>query len=335
MIEFFKRVQISVIILSIVLLVSVSLNAGAQEVDVKPITANVKMRNHGYVMGDFIHQQVNFTLTKGQVLESQYLPLEGYVKPWLDLAKVKFEQTGQQVELHLVWQIFATVEMTQALKTPEIILRTSGIKPQKIIVPAQTFYYSSALPQSVVDIKRRENFSLLMFHTSTPMIWALVFALLSIVFILIWLWLEDCMPWWPYSSGPMTRLARVLKGKTVIAEQDCIGIYHALNECAGQNIYANKLNSLFQRSPYLLPYQHEIVCFLRQATQHIYRHQVLGEMHSSVDVYSDFGSTSWVVGAAMAERIFLRNKRQYGVAMLSWSIVKTGHSKLISAISRT
>jgi hypothetical protein len=277
--------------------------------EMKQPMVTVKMRDHGYTMGDFIVQNVQIQLPQNQTIDPQSLPLAGYVSPWLDLSKVTFNQENQLVTLVLNWQIFATVEFTQGLKIPEMTLKTNGKNPQKIIIPAQSFYYSSVLPQSVADIKRRPNLPPLLFDTFSPMLAACGFALLAILGFLCWCWLQDKISWLPYAAGPMTTLARKLKGKSVIELHHANLLYQALNQCAGKNIYLNNQAELFEKAAYLKPYQAQIQQCLQAANQLIYQHQSLGIAHAQQQI-QDFGASGWILEAARAERIFRRQSRR-------------------------
>lgn len=274
----------------------------------QPPIVKVSMRNHGYTMGDEIHQKVQINLPANESIDPQSLPLAGYINPWLDLKSVSFKQEGQTATLQLDWQIFATVEFTQVLKTPEMVLKTIANKSPKIIIPPQPFYYSAGLPQSVVDIQRRQNLSLLVFDTFSPILVASIFAMLALIGFAVWWWLQDRFSWLPYSAGPMTTLARKLKGQNFIGLDHANLLYQALNQCAGKNIYLNNQAELFEKASYLKPYQAEIRQSLQAANQVIYDHQALGQAQKQQKL-QNFGASTWVQEAAMAERIFRRHKR--------------------------
>jgi hypothetical protein len=105
-----------------------------QEVDTKVAQAqklpnakvSVTMRDSGYTMGDFMQMQVVITLADKQKLDPDSLPLVGRMKPWLDLREIKMR--AQQLDgknqtiLDITWQLFATVAVVDALKTPEIVV---------------------------------------------------------------------------------------------------------------------------------------------------------------------------------------------------------------------
>ena len=274
----------------------------------QPPSVKVNMRNHGYTMGNEIHQKIQINLPANESIDPQSLPLAGYINPWLDLKSVSFMQEGQTATLQLGWQIFATVEFTQELKTPEMALKTTVKKSPKIIIPPQPFYYSAVLPQSVVDIQRRQNLSPLVFDTFSPILVASIFAMLALIGFAVWWWLQDRFSWLPYSAGPMTKLARKLKGQSVISLHHAELVYETLNQCAGKNIYLNNQDALFGCATYLKPYKTEILGFLLAANQVIYNHDALGRIQKQQ--IQNLGASAWVQEAAIAERLFRRQKRQ-------------------------
>lgn len=277
--------------------------------ELKPPMVTVSMRNHGYTMGDVIQQKVQIQLPVNATIDPQSLPLAGYINPWLDLKNVSFHQDAQTVTLQLNWQIFATVEFTQVLKTPEITLKTTAKNPLKIIIPAQPFYYSSVLPQSVEGVDRRQYLPALVFDTFSPLVMASIFALLALMGLMGWCWLQDKIAWLPYAPGPMTTLARKLKGQHFIGLHHANLLYQAFNQCAGKNIYLNNQAELFEKAAYLKPYQAQIQQCLQAANQVIYQHQTLGQAPKQ-QTLQHFDASAWVQEAAMAERIFRRQKRQ-------------------------
>jgi len=270
---------------------------------------SVSMRNHGYTMGDFIHQKVHITLPENQTINSDSLPLTGYINPWLDLNKITFEQKSNEVTLILDWQIFATVEFTQILKTPEVILKTNAKNPLQVRIESQPFYYSSALPQTTVGIQRRPNLPPLLFDTFSPLLGAGIFGLLALLGIFTWAWLQDRFTWLPYAAGPITKLARKLRGQSVVSLDDVPAVYQALNQCAEKNVYLNQQEILYEKAQYLKPYQSYIQQFLTSANHAIYQHKTIGRAHLQTEVH-DFGSTKWINEAAKAERVLRRLQRQ-------------------------
>lgn len=266
---------------------------------------DVVMRDSGYRLGDFIHQQVTIQLPKGITLDQDSFPLSGYVKPWLDLTRLDFSEEGQSARLSLTWQIFATVEIAQTLNTPALVLKTKQKPVQTIHVPAQSFYYSPVLPFPLNETKRQHDLPPLKFDTGRPLVRAIAFGVLSFGLLMLWLWVKDLLPW-PRNPGPMTQLARVIKSQSPYAIQTKYMqvIHRALNDCAQQTLYPKNLSVLFLYSPYLQAYQQEIEQFFIESWRMLYGHLPL---HNDEAMALDKPlSFDWIEEAAKAERLFYK-----------------------------
>lgn len=268
---------------------------------------DVVMRDSGYRLGDYIHEQVTIKLPKHTKLDPESLPLTGYVKPWLDLAQLEFTQQGQTVQLSLTWQIFATVEIPQTLKTPELVLKTKEKPVQAIHVPAQSFYYSPVLPFPLTETKRQSDLPPLKFNTRTPLAGMLLLGALSLGLFIAWLWLKDLLPW-PRNPGPMAKLARSIKRQSSqeLNTKYMQEIHQALNASAQQSLFPENLHRLFLQAPYLKAYQTEIEQWFTASWHAMYGHV---PMHGHETAMRDMPlSLDWVAQAAYAERLYFKRK---------------------------
>ncbi len=273
----------------------------------------VKMRDSGYTLGDMIAMHTEFNLAKGLVFDPNSVPLIGPVNNWLDLREVSSTESKNtddtsRISIDFTWQIFGTVEHAQTLKIPAIALQTlppttGDTKPRTIIIPAQGFNLSPVLPPTITEKKHHPHAPPLRFDTDTPITWAMVCLGLSLLFGGFYLWLMDKIVWWPRNPGAITQLARQFN-KAGIAQQsafsaeDLRAIHKALAVSAGQSLYPNTLNHLFERAPYLSLEKPAITQFFNQTWQHFY-----ASKHSqhSINVQETLG---WVKRAAMAERLY-------------------------------
>lgn len=270
-----------------------------------PISVHVVMRDSGYHLGDFIHQTITIRLPKHATLDEESLPLTGYVKPWLDLSALSYKQQSDTVKLSLTWQIFATVEIAQMLKTPALVLKTKEKPVLEISIPAQAFYYSPVFPYPLAETKRQNNLPPLAFNEQTPLIGLVVFSTLGVLLTLCWLWLKDWLPW-PRNRGPLATLAKAMRHKTAqtIDTKQLQAIYHALNASAGESLFPSNLSQLFNKAPYLLPYQSEIEQCFAQCWCAVYGDHPLTPSQST---NPNEVTLDWIAQAAIAERLFLRN----------------------------
>lgn len=300
-------------------------------------TVQVKMRDSGYTMGDFIYMHVEIALPDNQQLDPESLPLTGRVKPWLDLHALNMRTQNGKIQLDLTWQIFATVEIAQPLKTPEIILKTIAKKPQNIHIAAQTFYYSPVLVYPLGDVQRRADLPPLKFDERTPRFWTMLLASLALVGGAAWLWLKDLLPWWPHRPGPMTQLARNLRRNhwgnvfknrpagqypyglqrddlesDVLNIDSLRSIHQALNTSAGESLYPHTLHQLFMQAPYMESEKAAISQFFHASWQQFYAPQSFKNEAERIANIDPQATLAWIQSAALAERLFRRQAARNG-----------------------
>lgn len=274
----------------------------------------VTMRNHGYTIGDLIAMHAEFSLKKGQKFDVNSVPLKGPVNNWLDLrdtTMIKSENAdgSQHIAVDFTWQMFGTVDHAQLIKIPAIAMQTlppeaSHDKPQIITVPAQRFYMSPVLPPTLEDSKPRPHMPPLRFDTYTPLTLTIICLSLALLMGLFYLWLCDKIAWWPRNPGPITRLARQFKYQKIaqqarFSKDDLRNIHAALAASAGQSLYPNTLDKLFEKSPYLAINQAEIIKFFNTSWR------VFHEKNATSIVSAIFVPEviAWVNRAAIAERL--------------------------------
>ncbi len=272
----------------------------------------VVMRNHGYTIGDTIDMYVSITLQKGQTLDMGSIPLNGPVSSWLDLREVRITQDvnardESKINIKLTWQIFATVVQTQMLKTPAIALKTLAKKPIHIIIPAQGFYMSSVLPQQLPDSGHRPFIPPTKLDTATPLLLAALCFLAALICGVVWIWLGDQLPWWPRKPGPIALLERKLRAYPLVNSQqfdwqELRLIHTALADSAGETLYPNTLERLYQKCPYLLSRESDITQFFQQSWMLIFE----SSQDSKISRISVQNTLQWIHDAALSERLFRR-----------------------------
>jgi mxaA protein len=277
----------------------------------------IKMRDSGYTMGDYIDMQVKFSLPNNEKLNEESLPLIGRFKPWLDLHAIHVKQDNETVYMHITWQIFATVEIAQTLSTPEFSLKTIGKSPINIVIPAQPFYFSPVFPAPPLkEIKRRENYLPPNFDVDTPLIGLSLSLVVLFVLLIIWLWLQDVVPWLPYRAGPITQVYRKLNGMHLqndsihkplssasLSNEQLREIHHALNTVAGLSLYPQTLSQLFINAPYLEAEKSSITKFFNRSWNIFYPNKL-----SSLITIDLIETKQWLQKASVAERLFRRTK---------------------------
>lgn len=275
----------------------------------------VTMRDAGYTIGDTLDMVATFTLPENLSIDKESLPLVGRVKHWLDIQSLDMQQDKQQVTIQIKWQLFATVEMAQQIKTPEIVLKTTGKKPLEVIIPQQAFYYSPVLPMPPIkDIERRPDLTPPNFDERPALMKFAACLGLLLTLGLAWLWLKDLLPGLPSAPGPMTLLSRQLKPKsTHFTADELRHIHTALNSSAGMSLYPNNLTQLFSAAPYFDGEQEAVTAFFDASWAQFYRQQE--EATEAVDVSNHLG---WIKRVAMAERLFRRQPKRKSNAQLNF-----------------
>lgn len=280
-----------------------------------PVTEmTVMLREHGYTLGDSISMQAKFTLKNGLLLDRNSVPLVGPINSWLDLSNIEFHEDKneekQTITLDFTWQVFGTVKEAQQIKIPEIILQTlppetdEDVKPFIITLPQQAIYLSPVLPEQLgSEESSRTLIPPPRFDTATPMKMALLYLLMAMLLAGFWLWLQDKLTWFPRYPGAMTLLARQLRHQQVakkftLSETDLRTIHAGLAGSAGQSLYPNTLNTLFENSPYLIQDKNAITLFFNNSWS------LFHGKNTAINVISVPETLAWVKRAAMAERLF-------------------------------
>ncbi len=113
----------------------------------------------------------------------------------------------------------------------------------------------------------------------------------------------DKIVWWPRNPGSITQLLRQLSKAGVAQESnfsaaDLRTIHKSLANSAGQSLYPNTLDNLFERAPYLSAEKLSITQFFNASWQSFF---ASGSTSSTVNVAE---TLAWIKRAAMAERLF-------------------------------
>ncbi len=276
----------------------------AQPADVNSaVNVSVNMRDSSYTMGDYVNMHVEISSKNQLSIDPESLPLIGRINPWLDLQDLQVKSEKGKTILDFTWQIFATVEIAQSLKTPQIRLKNLDNAQQLITIPAQRFYYSPVLPYPIGEVKRHHNISPPAFDVHTPLMLMGICLILATILCLLLLWLKDLIPWLPYQPGPMTALARQLKAcsNDHLQHDQLQTIHHALNSAAKQSLYPRTLDKLFKVAPYLENERDAIHAFFNESWHSIY------ENASKTPAITVAQTLAWVNRSAIAERLYRKH----------------------------
>ncbi|MBL1319543.1 MAG: hypothetical protein COA63_000590 [Methylophaga sp.] len=281
------------------------------------INVAVTLREHGYTLGDMITMHVEFSLDKSYIFDPQSVPLKGPITSWLDLRDVtlhreKMDDDSELIKIDFMWQLFGTVKEAQIIQTPQILLRTlpvevvgdEELQTLVINVPGQGVYLSSVLPEQLSDEDApRPIIPPPKFDAATPLQLGFLCLILGTLLGVYWLYIKDKISFLPRHPGAMTLLVRQLRRQGVAKQAeltmtDLRTIHAALAKCAGQSLYPNTLNILFENSPYLQDEKDNISQFFDETWQLFHQQNPSGNRISKRD------TLAWIHRAAMAERIF-------------------------------
>lgn len=236
--------------------------APAVAADDAPQQPIVSLRDSGYLLGDLVEEHVTLPLPAGFELDRDSLPLPGRVAPWLELRQVRNEPTRDDRALELVatFQVFAETEQAARVPIPAWNLRLrDGAQSRTVTIPGRSFLLSPALPPTLTDEDRELKPSLPpqplpVAAAVAGFALALIAALACGVYLL---WVHDRLPFLPRSPGPFARLWRRWRrrrrgGLSAADAEMLLRDWHAaLNESAGETLYASTLPRLFVRAPHL------------------------------------------------------------------------------------
>lgn len=244
--------------------------------DVAPI---VEVRDSGYLLGDLIDERVRFELPEGLTLDAAALPAPGRVAPWLELRHAAATRAGRVVDVVLSYQIFAEVEQASRVPIPAFSVPLAGAgQGRKVEVPEASFLLSPALPPTLTDEDRelKPSPAPSPIPLAAPLVRLAAAVTAALLAILYLLWQHDRLPFLPRRPGPFARLWRRWRRRArrplpVGAAGEVQRDWHvALNDSAGQTLYAATLVELFARAPHLAPMRERLEAAFARSWSSLY-----------------------------------------------------------------
>ncbi|HXR62368.1 MAG TPA: hypothetical protein VN720_02340 [Rudaea sp.] len=252
----------------VALLLVAAARAHADEIHAVPIQPSVSLRDSGYLLGDLVEEHVELALPAGFSLDADSLPLPGRVAPWLEVRAARVDadqQARDRAGITVIYQIFAEVEQASRVPVPPFTLRLrDGTQVKTVTVPQKSFLLSPALPPALTDEDRELKPSpppqtLPTARIVAAFLLGLVATLACATYLL---WAYDRLPFLPRAPGPFARAWRRWRRRrsTSDAEHEVLlrDWHAALNNAAGETLYASTLPHLFTRAPYLEPLRQRI-----------------------------------------------------------------------------
>lgn len=265
------------------------------------LVANVSVRNFAYTIGDVVKMRVKIPNISANAIESKSIPLPGRVNYWLDIRHIKITQASHDVILDIEWQLFSTVETAQLLTLPAITLRLMN-QPTSILIPSTPIYFSPVLPKSLpAQLTGFEDIPPSLENTENAAVIFFVCSFLTFLYVLLFLWLHDLIPWIPFRRGPLLKLyhqLRKLPPNQTIQFEHIELIHKTLQDVAKCTLMPHQLNTLYVKAPYLSEYQKQILQFHDATWPRLFNESI----HYSI---CNQDVLAWIKKASKAERLFM------------------------------
>lgn len=227
----------------------------------------------GYGVGSVIRHQVELFVSAPWQLDIAQLPTSGPLNRWLEIRDFAYEQwqesAGVRYRLRIDYQIFPSLHQATVLEIPSLplTLTTSAGKQQSLSLPAWSFTASPLIPpqwsDAQVDIRPLWQPQAVDLTTHWQRLSGIGVGLLLVGLILAW----HCrLPWrrLPFAHALPKIHRAVRKGQVETAFR---AFHQALNETAGQALFAQQLADFLRHRPAFVPLQDA----LRQFFEHSQR----------------------------------------------------------------
>lgn len=246
-----------------------------------PVTVEFKTPPpFGYGVGSVIRHQVELFVPTPWQLDIAQLPTKGQLNRWLEIRDFAYEQRrengGIRYRLRIDYQIFPSLQQALALEIPSVSLSltTSTGKRQAVSIPAWSFTTNPLIPaqwsDAQVEVRPLWQPQAIDLFPHWQRLAAISAGLLSVGLILSWRHYRLPSQRLPFARAlPKIRRA-VRKGETEAALR---AFHQALNETAGQALFAGQLAEFLARKPAFAPLKQELQQFFEKSQRFFYRRQ--------------------------------------------------------------
>lgn len=222
-------------------------------------------RAYGVLTGDKVHQQLRLAVERPYRLQRSSLPPSQWVNSWLELQGLKFRETRQKNLYHYVitlnYQIFATPRLVTLDVIPGFELRFTG-NHDNFAVKVPDWVYSISpllkpepLVKNVWDIPVRADAPPLLIDNTRPTYAFALFASLSAILGVYWLYLYSIWPFRRRDKAPFAQACRALnrlargKDDEQTLREGFRTVHQAFNQTAGEVVFAEHLERFFAQRP--------------------------------------------------------------------------------------
>ncbi|MDO8844975.1 hypothetical protein [Methylicorpusculum sp.] len=237
-------------------------------------------RAYGYSLGDKITLKTHIKTPLFYQLETGFLPNPGPLNDWLKLDSVELldAQSGFDYALALTYQVFKSVDSATELTIPALPIRFSHTGTSETEhIPAWTFGYSPLLPKSKADaqIQPEPELSAVLISPDQHALRLTLLWTCAAIILLYIVWFYGKIPFLERYSGAFGQACRDLKKLKKLppsqeTSQKAMQCFHrALNQLAGETVFAAQLPEFFNRFPQFKPLQDRTGIFF-QASERLF-----------------------------------------------------------------
>jgi len=260
-------------------------------------------RAFGYSVGDRVERRVTVRASAGLTLDETSLPAVGRKGRALELRELErqvFREAGggQRLELRFVYQVFLAPPATRTLEMPPVTLNFRPDAVEPTLAPSAPSAASAAAsaatrsetaridawpltvsPLVPVDVSPRRGLGEWQADAPPPLIdtlpaqrrllaCAVLLALLLGYLLAVYI----VLPWFGRQGRPFERAWRALRSRPAPSSADqqraaLRDVHTALNEAAGQVLFAGGVDAFIARQPRYAPLRAELLAFFGHSQQ--------------------------------------------------------------------
>lgn len=248
---------------------------GAIALAAEPSIQRFTPKPFGYQMGDVIRHRIVVHTDGNFSLVREALPRTGSLDYWLELRSVSIDESAedQRYVILLDYQIFYAPLDVRALELPELEIKLAGeTETKRLRLPAWEFTISPILETvgarfNESGVYMREDAAPLLrvaaSHRQRLIIWLLSGLVLVAIAIGRSVWMHGTRKPFRRARGELRRLVR--HGDTDALYTGFRCVHRAFNEVAGESVFADTLEHLFQKQPALERLRQRIESFYQQS----------------------------------------------------------------------
>ncbi|MGR9106190.1 MAG: hypothetical protein ACU843_04575 [Gammaproteobacteria bacterium] len=247
-------------------------------------------RSFGHLLGDLVHQDIRFSLDRPYRLEQNSLPHPGPLGKWLELREVEATEIASDQEtryrIKLLYQIFPAIRDSEIRQIPGIAFQVyNGSQSLTFHSPESSLTLDPLIPDFIPDSEIRIR------AAKKPLPIALTRHLqiltglgaAALVVLAYFAWRRGLLPFSRSAKLPFSRalkeVARSRRAESVSPEYRsalCV-VHRALNETAGETLFAGGLEDFFRAFPAYAPMREKTLVFFKLSQQVFYAQSMPSE----------------------------------------------------------